>query len=82
MASKFSLGVDLIELKRAKAFYLAHRDRLPASVKKSRKPVEALAFYLAKKEAMLKARKKSHLGFTDFKYFKSKKFVAVSCAGI
>ena len=76
MASHFSLGVDLVELKRAKAFYLAHRDRLPAFIRKSRKPVEALAFYLAKKEAMFKADKKSRLKFS---YFKTTEYVTVSC---
>ena len=38
--------------------------------------MEALAFYLAKKEASFKASKKSRLRFS---YFKTKRYVAVSC---
>jgi phosphopantetheinyl transferase (holo-ACP synthase) len=78
MDSNISLGVDIIELKRAKAFYLAHRDRLPAAIRNHKRPVEALAFYLAKKEAIYKAQHKSRLRFS---YFKTNKFVAVSCVG-
>ncbi len=81
-APNFSLGVDLVELKRAKAFYLAHRDRLPAFIRESKRPVEALAFHLAKHEAVFKASKKSRL---QFSYFRTKKYVAVSavsCVGI
>ena len=79
MASNFSLGVDLIELRRAKAFYLAHRGRLPVFIRKSKRPVETLAFYLAKKEAAFKASGKSRF---QFSYFRTKKYVAVSCVGI
>ena len=78
MAAASSLGVDLIELKKAKAFYSAHQDRLPAFIRKSKRPVEALAFYLAKQEAVFKASSKSRL---QFSYFKTKKYVAVSCVG-
>ena len=78
MASSVSLGVDLVELKRAKAFYLAHRDRLPLFIRKSKRPVEALAFYLAKKEAIYKAQNRSRLRFS---YFKTNRYVTVSCVG-
>ena len=79
MAQPMTLGVDLIELKKAKTFYLAHRKRLPAFIRRSRRPVEALAFYLAKKEAVLKASGNSSLRFS---FFKTKHYVAVSCVGI
>ena len=79
MGNFVSIGVDLIELKKAKAFYAAHRRRLPGFIRKSRNPVEALAFHLAKQEASFKASGKSDLRYS---YFKTKKFVAVSCVGI
>ena len=79
MASNFSLGVDIIELKKARAFYVAHRDRLPKYIRESARPVEELAFYLAKKEAAFKAGQSSRRRFS---YLKTKKYVAVSCVGI
>ena len=83
MPASIRIGVDLVELERAGAFYRAHRKRLPLLIQKSKRPVEALAFYLAKKEAAFKAgaaaKKKSRLKFS---YFKTKKYVTVSCVGI
>ena len=83
MAASTRIGVDLVELKKAGAFYRAHRKRLPLLIQKSKRPVEALAFYLAKKEAAFKAgapvKKKSRLRFS---YSKTAKYVTVSCVGI
>ena len=58
-----SLGIDLVELKKARRFYFAHRSRLEhclapeeaAFVRRSRRRAEALARVLAGKEAVLKA---------------------------
>ncbi len=58
------LGVDLVEIKKTKAFYRLHRSRLNSFlsryemglVQKSKKPVRALAEILAAKEALYKAQ--------------------------
>ena len=59
----FSVGVDLIELKKVRSFYQKHRTRLGAflsayelrRVKQSANPVQILAEIFAVKEALYKA---------------------------
>jgi phosphopantetheinyl transferase (holo-ACP synthase) len=70
-----SLGVDLVELRRARALYLACKDDLEsvvsrdeaAAIRKSRKPHETLAAVLAAKEALFKARKGPAAGLLRFR---------------
>jgi phosphopantetheine--protein transferase-like protein len=73
---KPSLGVDLVELKRAKAFYRVHRSRLNvyfsdeeiAFVKRARRRgYERLAVLLAAKEAAFKASGQPWMGPEGFR---------------
>jgi phosphopantetheine--protein transferase-like protein len=74
------LGVDLVEIRKAKSFYQTHRERLnsffsPKEVRQIRaagKPHEKLALILAQKEAVFKARKKRARGFLDFAWVSEK----------
>lgn len=64
------LGVDLVEIQKAKDFYRAHRDRLKdwlapeeiSYIRESRKPYESLAVLLAAKEAVFKALSRPWMG--------------------
>ena len=61
--SRLSLGVDLVEIKKAKKFYQTHRHHLVSffsktevsSIRRSKKPYERLALLLAAKEAVFKS---------------------------
>lgn len=63
MKPSFLLGVDILEWKRARSFYQAHRGRLGGwltdkerdFVEKQPRPYEAFAMVFAAKEAVLKA---------------------------
>ena len=71
----FSLGVDLVEVKKAKSFYESHKGNLDffftkreiLKITESRKPYEKLALYLAAKEAVFKALKNSQVGMLSFR---------------
>ena len=63
MKASFPIGVDILEWKKARSFYRAHRERLDqwltqeerSFVKKRSKPYEAFAMLFAAKEAVFKA---------------------------
>ena len=69
------LGVDLVEYKKARAFYARHRRRLGTYFKKaevsfieeSLKPHEALALVLAAKEAVFKSLDRMWMGPEGFR---------------
>ncbi len=69
------LGIDLIELKKAKGFYLAHKDHLDsyfspeeiAYIQQCRKPHENCAVLLAAKEAAFKALSRLGTGLVVFR---------------
>ena len=70
-----SLGVDIVELKKAKDFYRRHKKRLgsffcPAEIRyiqpKSRNPHVRLAEVLAAKEAFFKSRGEHWMGPSGF----------------
>ena len=72
----FPLGIDLVEIKKAKSFYILHKNRLAtffsgeeiSYIEKNKKPYEALAVLLAAKEATFKALpKRSWMGVSGFK---------------
>ena len=73
--STFPLGVDLIELNKAKFFYRSHKQRLNSLfsgkelsyIRKSKKPYESLGVLLAAKEAAFKALPPSETGIADFR---------------
>jgi phosphopantetheinyl transferase (holo-ACP synthase) len=75
MSGSLSLGVDLMEFKRAREFYDNCRHGLDGFlgpgeirfVRGSRKPWEALAVLLAAKEAVFKALDLSWMGLSGFK---------------
>ena len=75
MNAAWPLGVDLLEWKKAKAFYQMHRDNLgkflspteAVFVQKSRKPHESLAMLLSAKEAVFKALGLSWMGISGFR---------------
>lgn len=70
-----SLGVDLVEMKRARDFYRAHKTRLPeffsapelSYVRASRRPYERVAALLAAKEAAFKASGRAWMGISGFR---------------
>ena len=70
-----SNGVDLIEIKKAKRLYKAHKNRLDsffslreiAYIKTSERPHENLAILLASKEAVFKAIPRLGTGLTAFR---------------
>lgn len=74
------LGVDLIELKKARSFYREHKDRLGSFfspkevvfIRKSRRPYEGLAVVWAAKEAVFKTIAKPGLGFWTLKSIRVK----------
>ena len=85
MSPLLPLGVDILELKKASAFYSRHRARLStlfhpgelAFVTASAKPSEAFAFVFAAKEAVFKALDAPYLGiegFRDIHLFPKKNF--------
>ena len=69
------LGVDLIELKRAKSFYCACKNRLGSFfsgteigvIQRSKKPYESFAILLAAKEAAFKALPQPGVGIAAFR---------------
>ena len=69
-----SVGVDMLEWKKARAFYKAHREKLatflcPAEtgyVQSSHRPYESLAMILSAKEAVFKAIGVSWMGISGF----------------
>ena len=71
----FPLGIDLIELKKAKIFYQTHKKRLNSFlsnkeiryINKSSRPHEALGVLLAAKEAVFKALSPSGTGIAAFR---------------
>lgn len=77
-ASRIPLGVDIVEWKKAKAFYETHRGRLGSFltaqerrfVENGRKPYEALAMIFAAKEAVFKALGASWMGTDGFRRIK------------
>ena len=70
-----SLGVDLIELKKAKSFYRAYKSRLGSFfsdeeikvIQRSKKPHESFAILLAAKEAAFKALPQPEIGIAAFR---------------
>ena len=74
MNAAWPLGVDMLEWKKAKAFYETHRDSLgrflcpteASFVLTSRKPYESLAMILSAKEAVFKALGISWMGLSGF----------------
>ncbi len=75
MKASLPLGVDIVEWKKARAFYGAHRGRLdsflsPSEMKfigKNQKPYEGLATLFAAKEAVFKALGVSWFGPEKFR---------------
>jgi len=71
----FSVGIDLIEFKKAKSFYRAHRDALNSFfsreeagfIRQSSKPHESLAVLLSAKEAVFKTLNSPWMGRTGFR---------------
>ena len=71
----FRLGVDLIELQKAKNFYRTHKDGLNSFfndkeilyIRSSKRPHEALAALLAAKEAVFKALPALGTGIAAFR---------------
>jgi phosphopantetheine--protein transferase-like protein len=69
------LGVDLIELKKAKSFYRACKKRLSSFfsdteigyIRRSKKPHESFAILLAAKEAAFKALSQPGVGIAAFR---------------
>ena len=69
------LGVDLIELKRAKRFYRTYKNRLGSFfsdteigvIQRSKKPHESFAILLAAKEAAFKALPQPGVGIAAFR---------------
>ena len=63
LTESFTLGIDLVELRKAQLFYRRHRKQLhsfltsreTSFIRKNQKPYERLAVILAAKEAVLKA---------------------------
>ncbi len=76
--SELSVGVDIIEWKKAKAFYQMHHEKLSLFlhaaemrfVEKERRPYEALAMIFAAKEAVFKALGGSWMGPEGFRRIK------------
>ena len=74
MNAVWPLGVDILEWKKAEAFYEAHREKLSrflcpseaSFVLTSRKPYEALAMILSAKEAVFKTLGVSWMGLSGF----------------
>lgn len=71
-----SLGVDLVEIQKAKSFYKTHKHRLDSffSPKEinfisgdDQSPIESLAMLLAAKEAVFKANNRGWMGPWGFK---------------
>jgi len=68
-----SLGVDLVEIKKARRFYARHRAKLSEILteseimfcRRAKKPYERLAALLASKEAVFKALSRSPKSFTE-----------------
>jgi phosphopantetheine--protein transferase-like protein len=75
MNAAWPLGVDMLEWKKAEAFYKTHREDLDtflssteaAFVQTSRKPYESLALILSAKEAVFKALGLSWMGLSGFR---------------
>ena len=75
MKAALPLGVDMLEWKKAKAFYRAHHENLSrflnptetVFVQTSRKPHESLAMLLSAKEAVFKALGVSWMGLSGFR---------------
>ncbi len=71
----FPLGIDLIEIKKAKIFYQIHKDHLNSFfsdkevhyIQKSNKRAEALGVLLAAKEAVFKALPRNGSGMIAFR---------------
>ena len=71
----FPLGIDLIEIKKAKRLYEFHKDRLGSFfspreityIERSRKPHENFAVLLALKEAVFKAELRFGTGLAVFR---------------
>jgi len=69
------LGVDLIEIDRARSFYRAHKNNLHSffspkeisEIRRCRKPHEKLAVRLAAKEAVYKALEHRRAGLLNFR---------------
>ncbi len=78
MNAAWPLGVDVLEWKKARAFYRTHRKKLstflcPAEtlyVESSRKPYESLAMLLSAKEAVFKSLGVSWMGISGFKHIR------------
>ena len=76
MNAAWPLGVDMLEWKKAKAFYEEHREKLDsflapseaAFVNRSLKPYESLALILSAKEAVFKALGISWMGLSGFRH--------------
>lgn len=70
----FPLGVDLIEIKKAKSFYESHKDNLDsffsrreiAEIQKDKKSHEKLAVLMAAKESVFKALGPGPAGLLKF----------------
>ena len=71
----FPLGIDLVELKKAKSFYNTHKHRLNSFfsskeisyIQKALWPHEALGILLAAKEAVFKALPRTGAGIAAFR---------------
>jgi phosphopantetheinyl transferase (holo-ACP synthase) len=74
MNAAWPLGVDMLEWKKAEAFYKEHRGKLASFlcpeevtyVKSSRKPHESLAMILSAKEAVFKTLDLPWMGISGF----------------
>lgn len=73
--SKLSLGVDIVEYKKARVFYARHKNRLKtyfdknevSLIQKGQKPYETLALLLAAKEALFKSSGLAWMGTDGFR---------------
>lgn len=74
----FPIGVDILEWKKARAFYRAHRDRLSSLfsdaecgwIHRSRRPSDMFARLFSAKESIFKATGASWMGAHGFRSFR------------
>ena len=73
--NKLPLGIDIVEVKKAKSFYAAHGHNLASlffpdevrRIRRSKAPHETLALFFAAKEAVFKAMGREWMGREGFK---------------
>ena len=87
--SSFPLGVDLVEIKKAKSFYDRHKENLGSyftkreilEIRRSKKPHVQMALALAVKEAMFKARRARSSRSVRLSFVKKKDYVIALAYG-